>query len=650
MAANESNPTLKMNNETTTCPVRPFAKFLPSIWGDRFLSFSFDKSELKALGKAIEEPKEDVRRSLNSHNIALMIHTSKTQASLQQFIYKKLMAANESNPTLKMNNETTTCPVRPFAKFLPSIWGDRFLSFSFDKSELKALGKAIEEPKEDVRRLILNTAMDPNEKLKLIYSVYRLGLTYLFAEEIDDQVDKIFKEVNMDDYAEPDLYTVSTNFQVFRLHGYKLSCDVFNKFKDYRSGQFMANVTTDNMRAILSFYESAQLRIRGEYILDEASEFSESQLKGVVDTLEEKLARKVKHALISPFHRGLQMVEARLYFSNYEEEFSMYNSLQNLANAHFRYLQLLQKEELHNMTKWGKDMEFHIITPYSRDRKPELYLWTLAMYMEPHYSQGRMVTSKIAQFVTVLDDTYDAYATIEELRLLTNAINRWDNSAMEQLPDNILPIYEVFRKEFTEFERLFIEGSTNRVDALKKAFQELARGYHQEAEWRHSGHIPSFQEYLKNGLSTSTYKVFSISSLMGMEENVSKEALSWYETHPKILEALQIIGRLHNDVSTFEFENERAQQQVTSVDAYMKTFGVPTNVAVDELKEMIENAWKDINEGCLKPTEVSMELLSPIVNLARMTDVVYKFTDNFTFPEKTIKEYITMLFISSIPM
>ena len=70
-------------------------------------------------------------------------------------------------------------------------------------------------------------------------------------------------------------------------------------------------------------------------------------------------------------------------------------------------------------------MEFHIITPYSRDRKPELYLWTLAMYMEPHYSQGRMVTSKIAQFVTVLDDTYDAYATIEELRLLTNAINRY---------------------------------------------------------------------------------------------------------------------------------------------------------------------------------------------------------------------------------
>lgn len=40
---------------------------------------------------------------------------------------------------------------------------------------------------------------------------------------------------------------------------------------------------------------------------------------------------------------------------------------------------------------------------------------------------------------------------------------------MEQLPENIVPIYEVFWNEFIEFERLFTEGSTNRVDALKQA-------------------------------------------------------------------------------------------------------------------------------------------------------------------------------------
>lgn len=65
---------------------------------------------------------------------------------------------------------------------------------------------------------------------------------------------------------------------------------------------------------------------------------------------------------------------------------------------------------------------------------------------------------------------------------------------------------------------------------------------------------------------------------------------------------------------------------------------------------MIENAWKDINEGCLKPREVSMDLLAPILNLARMIDVVYKYDDGFTFPETTLKEYIILLLVNSLPM
>lgn len=99
-----------------------------------------------------------------------------------------------------------------------------------------------------------------------------------------------------------------------------------------------------------------------------------------------------------------------------------------------------------------------------------------------------------------------------------------------------------------------------------------------------------------------------------------------------------------------KFESERAQQQVTSVDAYMKTFGVQENEAVNEIKKMLETAWKDINEECLKPTKFSMELLAPFVNLARMTDVVYRYIDTFTFPEKSIEEYIKLLFIAPIPM
>ncbi|XP_023734566.1 germacrene A synthase short form [Lactuca sativa] len=557
------------------------------------------------------------------------------------------MAAVDTNATIQ--EKTTAEPVRPLANFPPSVWGDRFLSFTLDNSELEGYAKAMEAPKEELRRLIVDQTMDSNKKLSLIYSVHRLGLTYLFLQEIEAQLDKIFKEFNLQDYDEVDLYTTSINFQVFRHLGYKLPCDVFNKFKDNTSGAFKEDISTD-VKGMLGLYESSQLRTRGESILDEASSFTETKLKSVVNNLEGNLAQQVLQSLRRPFHQGMPMVEARLYFSNYSEECATHECLLKLAKLHFSYLELQQKEELRIVSKWWKDMRFQETTPYIRDRVPEIYLWILGLYFEPRYSLARIIATKITLFLVVLDDTYDAYATIEEIRLLTDAINRWDMSAMEQIPEYIRPFYKILLDEYAELEKqLAIEGRAKSVIASKEAFQDIARGYLEEAEWTNSGYVASFPEYMKNGLITSAYNVISKSALVGMGDIVSENALAWYESHPKTLQASELISRLQDDVMTYQFERERGQS-ATGVDAYIKTYGVSEKEAIDELKIMIENAWKDINEGCLKPREVSMDLLAPILNLARMIDVVYRYDDGFTFPGKTMKEYITLLFVGSVSM
>nr|AZI95582.1 germacrene A synthase [Cichorium intybus] len=559
------------------------------------------------------------------------------------------MAAVETNGTIQAKTNTTAEPVRPLANFPPSVWGDRFLSFTLDNSGLEGYARAMEEPKEDLRRLITDATMESNKKLSLIYSVHRLGLTYLFLQEIEAQLDKLFKEFNLQDYVDLDLYTLSINFQVFRHLGYKIPCDVFNKIKDSNSGTFKEDISTD-VKGMLGLYESAQLRVRGESILDEASAFTEAKLKSLVNTLEGNLAKQVMQSLRRPFHQGMPMVEARLYFSNYDEDCSTHESLLKLAKLHFNYLELQQKEELRIVSKWWKDMRFQETTPYIRDRVPEIYLWILGLYFEPRYSLARIIATKITLFLVVLDDTYDAYATIEEIRLLTDAINRWDMSAIEQIPEYIRPFYKILLDEYAELEKqLAIEGRANSVIASKEAFQDIARGYLEEAEWTNSGYVASFPEYMKNGLITSAYNVISKSALVGMGEIVSENALAWYESHPKTLQASELISRLQDDVMTYQFERERGQS-ATGVDAYIKTYGVSEKEAIDELKIMIENAWKDINEGCLKPREVSMDLLAPILNLARMIDVVYRYDDGFTFPGKTMKEYITLLFVGSVSM
>ncbi|KAI3500893.1 hypothetical protein L1887_36721 [Cichorium endivia] len=550
---------------------------------------------------------------------------------------------------LRANTKTTMEAARPLANFPPSMWGDHFLSFSFDNSQLEAYAKAMEEPKEQLRRLLIDPTIDSTNKLSLINNIYCLGLSYHFVEDIDGQIAKLFNDLNLQDYHDVDLYTISLHFQVFRNHGYKFSCDVFDKFKDSSSGAFKGDIVTD-VRAMLSFHECAKLRMEGESILDEAFAFTQAQLKSVEKTLDGIIAQQVKHALERPFHQGHPMVEARLYLLDYEEECSKFDSLIKFAKVHFNYLQLLQKEELKIVSKWWKDMDIQVIAPYARDRVPELYVWILALYLEPYYSQARIISTKIILLVLLLDDTYDAYATIEEMRLLTHAITRWEISAMEQLPEYIKPLYKIILKEYDGLEKqLAKEGRAYLVEASKQAFQAQARAYLQEAEWRHSGDVPSFEDYMKTGLVTSTHGLLSKSALIGMGKIVGEKASSWYQSHPRILIASEIIARLHDDVMTFEHERERTKT-ATGVDAYMKTFGVAENVALEEVMKMVENAWKDINEGCLKPREFPMDVLAPIVNLAKMIDVAYRYNDGLTFPEKTLKGYITLLFLDSAPM
>ncbi|KAL8234104.1 hypothetical protein R6Q59_020204 [Mikania micrantha] len=288
---------------------------------------------------------------------------------------------------LQANAPSTVEPVRPLANFPPSLWGDRFQSFTLDNSQLEAYAKTMEQPKEEVRRLILNPAIDTDKKLSSIYSVYRLGLAYVFSKDIEGELDKLFNQLNLQSYQEADLYTISIHFQVFRIFGYRLSCDVFNKFKDCNSGEFKEDITTD-VRGMLSFYESAQLRIRGESILDDAFAFTETKLKTIKETLKGSLALQVKHALEMPIHRGHPMAEAR--------------------------------------------------------------------------------------------------------------------------------------------------------------------GYHQEAEWRHSEEVPSFEDYMRVGLITSTHDLLSLSAFMGMGKIVTQEAFTWHQSHPKILTASESISRLHDDVMTVE--------------------------------------------------------------------------------------------------
>ena len=54
----------------------------------------------------------------------------------------------------------------------------------------------------------------------------------------------------------------------------------------------------------------------------------------------------------------------------------------------------------------------------------ELYVWVMGVYFEPKYSSARKFLTKVIAMASLMDDTYDAYGTFEELELFTEAIQR----------------------------------------------------------------------------------------------------------------------------------------------------------------------------------------------------------------------------------
>lgn len=97
-----------------------------------------------------------------------------------------------------------------------------------------------------------------------------------------------------------------------------------------------------------------------------------------------------------------------------------------------------------------------------------------------------------------------------------------------------------------------------------------------------------------------------------------------------------------------QFEQKRGHVD-SGVECYMKQYGVSREETIREFTVMFENAWKDMNEECLEPRSVPLQLLLRVVNIARLVEVTYKEVDGYTNPEY-LRVYITKLFIDKIPI
>ncbi|GAU44412.1 hypothetical protein TSUD_246380 [Trifolium subterraneum] len=193
------------------------------------------------------------------------------------------------------------------------------------------------------------------------------------------------------------------------------------------------------------------------------------------------------------------------------------------------------------------------------------------------------------------------------------------------------------------------EGRVYALNYYSKEFKKYIQAYMTEARWLNSNYKPTSEEYIRVSMDTSGYELMTTICYIGMGDKTTEDIFNWVSNGPKIVNAAAVICRLMDDIVSNEFEQKRGHVS-SFVECYMKQYDISRQAAIQEGQKRIVDAWKDINEECLRPTEVSMPFLTRILNLSRFMDVVYKDKDNFTNTEGEMKTFIKALLVDPVPI
>jgi hypothetical protein len=198
---------------------------------------------------------------------------------------------------------------------------------------------------------------------------------------------------------------------------------VFDRFKGV-DAKFKEHLVSD-VRGMLQLYEAAHLATPFETILDEALSFTRYHLESLAgqQATAPHISRHILNALYKPRFLKMEIIAAREYIHFYQKE-GHDETLLKFAKLNFNFCQLHYVRELKTLTKWWKDIDLPYKLPYIRDRLLETFIGVMAVYLEPHYSLGRIIATKVSQVIVVMDDTCDAYGTFSEVRSLIDSLER----------------------------------------------------------------------------------------------------------------------------------------------------------------------------------------------------------------------------------
>nr|GMC70530.1 isoprene synthase, chloroplastic-like [Ipomoea batatas] len=532
---------------------------------------------------------------------------------------------------------------RRSANYQPSSWNYDDLVNIITTNDLE-LGIEEEVRKKlegEVRNVLDEGKLEVVALLELIDDIRRLGLGYKFKQSSSRALAKLRMSQGQE-ATNMNLHSCSLYFRLLREHGFDISPDVFEQFMDNIADE-------DDVRGLLSLYEASFLGYEGENILEEAREVTTMHLNSIKDRIDPRSAEEVKHALELPFHRRVERVEARRSIQSYSKSGELNQALLSLAKIDFNTVQAVYQTDLQHLTKWWKDTALADKLSFARNRLMESFFWAIGMCYDPQHSKCREAVTKTFNLVTVLDDVYDVYGSLDELEIFTVAVERWGVDVIEDLPDYMKLCYLSLFNTINDlaYDTLKEKGETV-IPIMKKMWADLLKAFLQEAKWMYNKYTPTFDEYLNNARFSVSGCVMLVHSYFTTTQNITKEAIDSLEKYHDLLILPSIVFRLANDLSSSKAEIERGET-VNSITCYMNETGLSEELAREHIDKLIDECFKKMNKQLVasnSPFEKSFT--ETAINLARIALCQYQYGDAHSDPDVRARNQIESIIISPV--
>ncbi|XP_078156550.1 monoterpene synthase 7, chloroplastic-like isoform X3 [Carex rostrata] len=367
---------------------------------------------------------------------------------------------------------------RRSANYKPTLWTHNFIQSITEDGKVGDI-KETRKLKEEVREMIYGEKL-LKDKLDLIDSLQQLGVAWHFKKDIKCVLTEIHE--SMDQIlmsTRDDLHLISLLFRLLRMHGFSVSeADIFKNCMDNKD-DFKAKLSSD-IKATLSLYEASFLAKEGEEKLEMARDVTTKYLTDFLQSsknTDSRLKEHVAHALELPLYgRGIERLHARWFIDQYKLYEHMRPAFLELAVWDFNLIQNAYKKELKETSRWWTDLEINKKLPFIRDRIVENYLWSMAFVPELKHAHARKAITKAISLIASIDDIYDVYGSLDELEAFTHAVEQWDITSIEMLPEYMqLCLRALINMVHDESDHVLKERGLKITPCLKKA-AEMERG------------------------------------------------------------------------------------------------------------------------------------------------------------------------------